>query len=547
MKKNLLFAVLLLFGLLARGQTISEITNILNTKPQTVTTADADATDEDLIAAIDLTSLGYRAVNIQIKGTWTGTVTFQGSNDNFTTVDNVLSYSPTAGTWATSTTANGTFIIPSLYGKIRVRLTSAGSGTVSSVAYGFLNNVYFPTSLVTVSGTIAATQSGTWNINNISGTVSLPTGAATAANQTTGNTSLATIAGAVAGTEMQVDILSIAAGDNNIGNVDIVTMPNITISTFPDNEPFNIAQIGGNTVLTGNGVTGNGSIRVTVASDNTAFTVNAAQSGTWNIGSITTLPALVAGTANIGDVDIDKWGGTSLGTPTNFGTTPGAVIASSANASIFLGTVAASSGNGASGTGVLRVAQVNDGTGVLATVTTVSTVTNLSQLGGNAIAMNTGTRSAGTQRVTIATDDIVPASQSGTWTMQPGNTANTTPWLFSNTPATSGGLTTYHLVSAASTNATSVKASAGQLYGYYIFNANAAARKVAFHNTAGTPTAGSSVFFSIVIPASSGANVEFANGVAFSTGIGITTVTGTADSDNTAVASGDLIINLFYK
>jgi hypothetical protein len=33
-------------------------------------------------------------------------------------------------------------------------------------------------------------------------------------------------------------------------------------------------------------------------------TVAATQSGTWNIGSITTLPALAAGTANIGDVDV---------------------------------------------------------------------------------------------------------------------------------------------------------------------------------------------------------------------------------------------------
>lgn len=32
---------------------------------------------------------------------------------------------------------------------------------------------------ITVDGTVAATQSGTWNINNISGTISLPTGAAT--------------------------------------------------------------------------------------------------------------------------------------------------------------------------------------------------------------------------------------------------------------------------------------------------------------------------------------------------------------------------------
>lgn len=38
-------------------------------------------------------------------------------------------------------------------------------------------------SSLTVDGTVAATQSGTWNITNVSGTVSLPTGAATAAKQ----------------------------------------------------------------------------------------------------------------------------------------------------------------------------------------------------------------------------------------------------------------------------------------------------------------------------------------------------------------------------
>jgi hypothetical protein len=39
-------------------------------------------------------------------------------------------------------------------------------------------------------GTFPATQSGAWNITNVTGTVSLPTGAATAANQTTALTSL---------------------------------------------------------------------------------------------------------------------------------------------------------------------------------------------------------------------------------------------------------------------------------------------------------------------------------------------------------------------
>ncbi len=54
--------------------------------------------------------------------------------------------------------------------------------------------------------------------------------------------------------------------------------------------------------------------------------------------------------------------------------------------------------------------------------------TNTVQLGGVAISLNTGVRDTGTQRVTIATNDVVPSSQSGTWTVQPGNTANTTAW-----------------------------------------------------------------------------------------------------------------------
>ena len=67
--------------------------------------------------------------------------------------------------------------------------------------------------------------------------------------------------------------------------------------------------------------------------------------------------------------------------------------------------------NGALWVGVSgTVAATQSGTWNIGTVTTVSTVTNLSQLGGQAIAMGTGVRSAGTQRVTIATDDSVPVT-----------------------------------------------------------------------------------------------------------------------------------------
>lgn len=113
-------------------------------------------------------------------------------------------------------------------------------------------------------------------------------------------------------------------------------------------------------------------------------------------------------------------------------------------------------------------------------------------------------------------------------------------------PRTSGGLTTYHLVSAATTNLVNVKNAAGQLFGWYVYNSNAAARKLCFHNSASAPTAGASIFFSLVVPPLSGTNVYFSMGIAFSSGISISTVTGLADNDTAAVALNDLIINLWY-
>jgi hypothetical protein len=113
-------------------------------------------------------------------------------------------------------------------------------------------------------------------------------------------------------------------------------------------------------------------------------------------------------------------------------------------------------------------------------------------------------------------------------------------------PRTTGGLTPFHLVSAATTNATNVKASAGQLFGWFITNSNASMRKVTFHNTAGTPTAGASVFFTLNIPGSGAANIMNGMGIAFGTGIAITTTTDLTDAGTTAVGVGDLTINLFY-
>lgn len=65
-----------------------------------------------------------------------------------------------------------------------------GDVTINNASGASAVNIQDGGNSITVDGTVAATQSGTWNINNVSGTVSLPTGAATSANQTTEITSL---------------------------------------------------------------------------------------------------------------------------------------------------------------------------------------------------------------------------------------------------------------------------------------------------------------------------------------------------------------------
>ena len=108
----------------------------------------------------------------------------------------------------------------------------------------------------------------------------------------------------------------------------------------------------------------------------------------------------------------------------------------------------------------------------------------------------------------------------------------------------------YHLVAANSTNAASVKASAGHVTAVQCSNINAAIRYLKFHNTAGTPTAGSGVVWTVPIPGSTAggiANLNFGdNPLYFSTGIGITVVTDVADSGTTAVAASEIHINIAY-
>src|SRR5262249_50555220 len=146
-------------------------------------------------------------------------------------------------------------------------------------------------------------------------------------------------------------------------------------------------------------------------------------------------------------------------------------------------------GNGASGTGAQRVTIANDSTGKLSTVDTITNVVHVDDNSGS-----------------LTVDGTVTANLGAT---------------------TTSGLTTYRLLSAASTNGNNIKGSAGKVYGWYLYNNAAYACFVKLYNKATSPSVGSDTpFLTIPLPSNSGANTFSDIGIPFGTGIGIGITTG---------------------
>lgn len=262
------------------------------------------------------------------------------------------------------------------------------------------------------------------------GVVSLAAGANTigslAANQSINNAQ-------VSGTAIDVNSgvksagtmrVVIATDQPALTNKLLVTPDSVAL---PANQSTNESQINGITPLMGNGVTGTGSQRVTIASDNTAFSVNSVQSGTWNIGSITTLPALPANQstneAQINGV-APLMGNGVTGTGSQRVTIASDNTAFSVNAAqsgtwnvtnvsgtVSLPTGAATAAKqpalgtaGTSSADVLTVQGRASMTPLLVDATATTQPTNVTQFSGNAATTGEGSSGAGVLRVTMAQD-----------------------------------------------------------------------------------------------------------------------------------------------
>lgn len=353
-------------------------------------------------------------------------------------------------------------------------------------------------------------------------------------------------------------------------------------------------------------------------------TVAATQSGTWNIGSITTLPTLAAVTtvstvtnvATIGTSVTPGTGATNLGKAEDAAHADGDVgvmalaVRRDANTTLAGATgdyapiqvdasgnvkVAIISGAGSGGTAIADAAAFTRGTTSVTPIagvveTSAPTLTNgntgtVSLTTGGALRVDvtsggipgfaedvaatsgdTGIVILGVRRDTAASSSGTDGDYStlnldstGKLHVNVGNTVtvgshavtNAGTFVVQTGASTAGGATPVSTVSAASTNATSLKASAGQVYSVTASNINAAIAYLKFYNKASAPTVGTDTpVYVFPIPgntAGAGVTHSFPCGLEFTTGIAWALTTGATVASTGAVAASEVIVSIGYK
>jgi hypothetical protein len=120
----------------------------------------------------------------------------------------------------------------------------------------------------------------------------------------------------------------------------------------------------------------------------------------------------------------------------------------------------------------------------------------------------------------------------------------TTTGTTTNTPLVP---TNYALNSAATTNATSVKATAGNLLSLTMVNFSASAKFVKLYAKATAPTVGTDIPVDVIeIAANSSKQMTFGQGLPFLLGIALAITGAQPDADATAVAAGDVKVHMGY-
>jgi hypothetical protein len=370
-------------------------------------------------------------------------------------------------------------------------------------------------------------NAGTHTPHHIVDSSALPSGAATSTLQddiiallTTIDGDSETLAGAVSGTEMQVDVLTIAAGDNNIGNVDIASI-----------------AAGDNNI---------GNVDVASSALPTGASTSAKQDTV--IGHLDGVETL------LGTIDTDTGGIATSAASIDTKTPALGQALAAASVPIVLTAAqittltppAAITGYGTSANQTTIIGHLDGVEGLLTTIdadtgaimTAVQTLDNA--ISGNEMQVDVvAALPAGTNN--IGDIDVL--------TIAAGTNAIGNVGLVGRT---TGGMTIFRSIDIDESEE-EVKATAGQVFSISAFNLTTAPLYLKFYNlTAANTTVGSSTpVLTFVVPGnadSDGAGFVWNNeiGFAFSTAISVAATTGVADADTGAPAANACVINIGY-
>lgn len=384
--------------------------------------------------------------------------------------------------------------------------TVSGTVTANTGLSQPLTDTQLRASAIPVSGPLTDTQLRASAVPVSASSLPLPTGAATSANQTAANTSLSNI-------DADIGNVADSAASSDTGSFSLISLTKRLLGKFA--------------LLT------DGTQKSQIVNGANTLSVDSVGAATTHVAPTTTLTY------------------TATGAVSN-----GTVLSFSGTTTIDLAQVRSLSAHGVSlGTGAAISFQVsNDGTNWLAPNTGWSTS---SQLGASIFSgmvnnyytfgcrygrfVYTNAQTAGTTTIVVNLSEIP--------TLHPQTNITGSITVYPGTGAVNWGPANFHtLISAASTNATLVKNSGGQVFTLVLTNTTASFRWFKLVNKSSAPTVGTdSPILNLAIPPNSSLDVS-TNTYAMRLGSGIAyAITGgSALLDTTAVAAGDVIVNIVY-
>jgi hypothetical protein len=380
---------------------------------------------------------------------------------------------------------------PTNYGQLTVTVT--GNGSVTVVLFGY-TEAPGGSSSVSVSS-LPALPAGTNTIGNVN--QSLGTSGFGKVTDGTNTAAVKAASTAVQATDPSLAVgLSpnspLPTGSNTIGGVNIQNVTAIGTASVTNTQCATVAVGGASQIAAVVSGTYTGTLQASVSIDGTNYTnallyptfpsgtaissITGGAVGQWELlpfgaqnakvcgNTVATGTAVVTLVATPGSGfsldNIGLWAGSLLGAPSNYGTSPGAVLVPGVNAF----------------------------------------VTNVLTLLSHMTGTTPGTAPSDTDIVGCIFNSLRPAPSNGqTLPFQCDSTGNAFAAL-APTSAAGTGLSVFS--NAAVTTSVNVKASAGNIYGYQVVNGSASVCYLQFINSAGAGTLGTGFTFSVAVPGS---------------------------------------------